>query len=192
MQQQRLEHQQAIPHLDAGRLIFLDETGTTTDMTRDKARATPGERIVELIPHQNWSITTVVAAIGLTGVLGSLIYSGATDEESFATYLEQVLGPQLRTGDIVVMDNLSAHKTESARLAIEARGATVLLLPPYSPDFNPIEKAWSKMKAWLRKRAVRTTLALGYAIGEALDRITPQDCRGFFASCGIPIPATTI
>jgi transposase len=132
----------------------------------------------------------MVAAIGLTGVVASLTYSGGTDAEAFAAFVEQVLGPRLRSGDVVVLDNLSAHKGERVRQAVEARGAVLLFLPSYSPDLSPIEKAWSKVKAWLRTRAARTALALGYAIGEALNRVTAADCRGFFASCGLPIPAS--
>jgi transposase len=148
---------------------------------------------VSSTPQKHWSVMTMVAAIGLTGVVASLTYEGATDSEStdsesFAAFIEQVLGPQLRTGDVVFMDNLSAHKTVRVREALEARGATMVLLPPYSPDMNPIEMAWSKTKSYLRTRAARTLLTLGYAIGEALNRITPSDCRGFYGACGIPVP----
>jgi transposase len=166
----------------------VDEAAATTAMTRRRARAAPGARAVGAVPHGHWSVTTMVAAIGLVGVVAALTYAGATDAEAFAAFIEQVLGPQLRSGDVVVLDNLSAHKGARVRQAVEARGAVLLFLPPYSPDLNPIEKAWSKVKAWLRGRAARTALALGYAIGEALDRITAADCRGYFASCGIPVP----
>jgi transposase len=185
---QRREHRAAVVRLDAGRLIYVDEAAATTAMARRRARAAPGERAVGEVPCGHWSVTTMVAAIGLTGVVAALTYAGATDAEAFATFVEEVLGPQLRSGDVVVLDNLSAHKTERVRRGVEARGASLVFLPPYSPDLNPIEKAWSKVKAWLRTRAVRTALALGYAIGEALDRISPADCRGYFASCGIPVP----
>jgi transposase len=157
-------------------------------MARRRARAAPGERAVADVPCGRWSVTTMVAALGLTGVVAALTYPGATDAAAFATFVEEVLGPQLRTGDVVVLDNLSAHKTERVRQAVEARGAVLLFLPPYSPDLNPIEKAWSKVKAWLRARAARTALALGYASGEALDRITAADCRGYFSSCGVLPP----
>jgi transposase len=188
VQQRRTEHRIAVTHLDQSRLIFVDEAAATTAMARRRARATPGERAIGEVPQGHWSVTTMVAAVGLTGVVAALTYPGATDAEAFATFAEHVLGPRLRSGDVVVLDNLPAHKGERVRRAIEARGARLLFLPPYSPDLSPIEKAWSKVKAWLRTRAVRTALALGYAIGEALDRITEADCHGYFASCGIPAP----
>lgn len=180
-----------MPLLDAERLIFLDETAASTGESRHHARAEKGERAVCDVPAGHWSVPTLVAAIGLQGVLASLVYSGGTDVEAFATFVEQVLAPKLRSGDVVLLDNLSSHKHERVRLAIEACGARVLLLPPYSPDLNPIEKAWSKVKSWLRTRAVRTALKVSYAIAEALDRITLADCRGNFASCGYPAAATT-
>jgi transposase len=175
-------------HLEPDRLIYVDEAAATTAMARRRARAAPGERAVGAVPCGHWSVTTMVAALGLGGVVASLTYAGGTDTEAFATFIEHVLGPQLRSGDVVVLDNLSAHKTERVRQAIEARGAALLFLPPYSPDLNPIEKAWSKVKSWLRTRAARTALSLGYAIGEALDRISAADCRGYYTSCGLPVP----
>jgi transposase len=157
-------------------------------MKRTRARAPLGERAVSSTPQKHWSVMTMVAAIGLNGVMASLIHEGATNTETFAAFIEEVLCPQLRSGDVVFMDNLSAHKMVQVREALEACGATMVLLPPYSPDLNPIEMAWSKTKSWLRTRAARTLLTLGYAIGEALDRITPSDCRGYFGACGIPVP----
>ncbi len=157
-------------------------------MARRRARAAPGARAVAPLPHGHWQVTTMVAAIGLGGVVAAVTHPGATDADVFATFADAVLGPTLRPGDVVVLDNLAAHKDARVRQAVEARGAVLLFLPPYSPDLNPIEKAWSKVKAYLRARAVRTPLALGYAIAEALDRITAADCRGFFASCGLPVP----
>lgn len=180
-----------MPHLDAGRLIYLDETAASTAETRRYARAAPGERAVGDVPCGHWSVITLVAALGVQGVLASLIYSGGTDIEAFAAFVEEVLAPKLRSGDIVLLDNLSSHKSERVRLALAARGATLLLLPPYSPDLNPIEKAWAKLKSWLRTRAARTTLTVGYALGEALDRITAADCRGYFASCGVSLATLT-
>ena len=164
----------------------MDESAATTAMARRRARAAPGVRAVAAVPHGHWRVTTMVAAIGLSGVVAALAYPGATDADAFATFAAAVLGPALRPGDVVVLDNLAAHKDARVRHAVEGRGAVLLFLPPYSPDLNPIEKVWSKVKAYLRARAVRTPLALGYAIAEALDRITAEDCRGYFASCGIP------
>lgn len=190
MQKQRTEHNAAIDVLDAGRLIYLDESGANTAMTRTRGRAAAGQRVVAEVPHGHWAITTMISAIRLTGVVASLMFQGSTDAEAFAFYVEKILGPELKSGDIVVMDNLSSHKTERVRQAIESRGARVLLLPPYSPDLNPIEKMWSKVKTALRKAAARTVDSLWDAIGKALDQVTANDCRGFFDSCGIPIPAT--
>ena len=176
-----------MPRLDPGRLIFVDESAATTAMARRRARAAPWVRAVAAVPHGHWQVLTMLAAIGLQGVVAAVTYPGATDADVFATFAEAALGPALRPGDVVVLDNLAAHKDARVRQAVEARGAVLLFLPPYSPDFNPIERAWAKVKAWLRTRAVRAPLALGYAIAEALDRITAADCRGFFASCGLPI-----
>src|SRR5262249_45322797 len=120
------------------------------------------------------------------------IFEGPTDAEAFATYVEQILSPQLNAGDIVVMDNLSSHKSERVRQAIDVRGAEVLFLPPYSPDYNPIEKAWSKVKSYLRRVSERSVVGLWNAIGDALGTITAKDCRGFFRSCGIPLAASLL
>jgi transposase len=176
-----------IGRLDAGRQIYVDEASATTDMTRRRARAPIGERAICRVPFRRWSAMTIIGAMSVNGVVASMTHEGATNAETFVTFVEAVLAPQLRSGDVVFLDNLGAHKSAEARAAIEARGATLVLLPPYSPDFNPIEKLWSKVKTWLRARAVRTMLALGYAIGEALETITPSDCRSYFASCGVPV-----
>jgi transposase len=190
VQKQRAEHQVAINALESSRLIYLDESGATTAMTRSRGRAEPGERVVDDVPQSHWSMTTMIAAMDLTGIVASLIFQGATDAEAFATYVEQVLAPKLQSGDVVVMDNLSSHKTERVKRAIEERGANVMLLPPYSPDLNPIEKVWSKVKTVLRGAAQRTVDALWDAIGGALETVTERDCHGFFASSGIPVAAT--
>lgn len=189
MVEKRQEHQETIRQLPPERLIFLDEAGATTSMTRRYARGPQGERVVGEVPQGHWCVTTMISAINVAGVLASLILEGPTDAEAFATYVEKILAPQLKPDDVVVMDNLSSHKTESVRRAIEACGAKVLFLPPYSPDYNPIEKAWSKVKSYLRKAAERTVEGLWSAIGDALRGITAADCRGFFLSCGIPIVA---
>jgi transposase len=127
----------------------------------------------------------MIGAIRLTGVTAGLMFEGATDTPAFATFVEQVLVPELQPGDVVVMDNLSSHKAACIRQAIEGAGARVLFLPPYSPDLNPIEKMWSKVKSYLRTAAKRTKEGLWDAICEAFRRVTKGDCGGFFTSCGI-------
>lgn len=192
MVEKREEYQQTIGQVEPDRLIFLDEAGATTAMTRHYGRGPKGKRVVGEVPNGHWCVTTMIAAIDLTGVLASLIFEGATDSEAFATYVEQILAPELKANDVVVMDNLSSHKSERVRRAIEARGARVLFLPPYSPDFNPIEKAWSKVKSYLRKVSERTVQRLWDAIGAALGSVTAADCRGFFGSCGIAATASLL
>jgi len=132
----------------------------------------------------------MIGAIGLTGVKAGLMFEGASDTWAFATFIDEVLVPNLRPGDVVVMDNLSSHKADCIRESIERAGARLLFLPPYSPDLNPIEKMWSKVKGRLRSAAKRTKETLWEAICEAFRRITAQDCQGFFAGCGIPATAT--
>jgi transposase len=153
-------------------------------------RGPVGERVRDEAPQSHWSTTTMISAMNAIGVLASLVFQGPTDGEAFGTFVEQVLGPKLTPGDIVVLDNLACHKSERVREAIEARGAFVLLLPPYSPDLNPIEKLWSKVKGALRNAARRTVETLWEAIGDALASVSATDCRGFFESCGVHLPAT--
>jgi transposase len=146
--------------------------------------------VAEAVPHGHWQMTTTVAAIRLAGVAAALVFEGATDAAAFETYVEGVLVPALRPGDVVLLDNLSSHKGARVVSLIEAAGARVVFLPPYSPDFNPIEKMWSKVKAALRAAGARTKEALWEAIGQALRAVTAADCAGFFASCGIPATTT--
>jgi len=190
VQAQREEFRVAVGALNPARLIFLDEAGANTAMTRTRGRAPRGQRVAGEAPQGHWRMTTMVAAIRLAGLSAALLFEGATDAEAFATFIEQVLAPALRAGDVVVMDNLTSHKAERARRAIEAAGAYVLFLPPYSPDLNPIEKMWAKVKALLRAAARRTKEGLWEAISAALLQVTPAECRNFFASCGIPMTAT--
>ena len=162
----------------------MDESGANTALTRPYGRAPRGQRLVDDVPQGHWQTTTLTAAVRLTGVTAALLFQGATDALAFGTYVEQVLVPSLRAGDVVVMDNLSAHKAAAVEEAIRAAGAEVRYLPPYSPDLNPIEKVWSKVKAYLRKAKARTAEALYEAIAQALREVTPEDCQAFFASCG--------
>jgi transposase len=168
----------------AARLVFLDETGVNTAMSRTHGRAAPGERVAGRVPKGHWHTTTVVGAMRLDGCCAAMTLAGGTDAVAFETFVEHCLVPALRPGDIVVMDNLPAHKAAGVGELIEAAGATVAYLPPYSPDFNPIEKMWSKVKAFLRSAAARTQEALQEAIANALRAVTAADCRGWFASCG--------
>ncbi len=153
-------------------------------MTRLYGRAPRGERLVEHTPHGHWHTTTMISAIRLTGVDAPMVIDGAMDSVVFRGYVEWLLAPTLHIGDIVVMDNLSSHKATGVREAIEARDASLLYLPPYSPDLNPIEAMWSKVKQSLRGAATRTRYALLRAISDALRSVTLDDCRGFFKGCG--------
>jgi transposase len=140
--------------------------------------------VIGRVPQAGWQMTTLIGAIRREGVVAALTFEGATDATAFQTYVEQVLVPALRPGDIVVMDRLQAHRGRAVARAIRKAGAGVWYLPPYSPDFNPIEKIWAKVKAYLRRVAARTTEALGEAIGQALAQVTAQDCQNCFDHCG--------
>ena len=153
-------------------------------MTRLGGRCPVGQRLVSSTPLGHWQTTTVISAVRSTGPLATGVFNVPTDRDVFQAYVEQVLVPELRPGDVVVMDNLAPHKTPAIQQAIEAVGAKVRYLPPYSPDFNPIENLWSKLKAFLRKIAARTFETLCTAIAAGLGTITETDCRGFFQNCG--------
>jgi transposase len=181
---------QTVPALAVERLVFIDESGAKTNMARRYGRGPGGARVVAAAPAGHWSTTTMVCAVGIDGPRAPWVLDGALDADAFAVYCERVLAPALRPGDVVVLDNLGPHKDARARAAIEAAGARVLFLPPYSPDLNPIENMWSKVKALLRKAAARTFEALLAAIKDALAAVTSADCRGFFRHCGYDAPAT--
>ena len=153
-------------------------------MARMYGRAPRGERCRAPVPHGHWKITTFVGALRLDGVAAPMTLDGAMSKAAFLAYVEQVLVPTLRPGDVVVMDNLPAHKPLAVRKAIEAAGAELRLLPPYSPDFNPIELAFAKIKASLKKAAVRTLPDLWDAIRDAIDAVKPDECANFFTACG--------
>jgi len=158
--------------VDPSRLIFLDESGVTTEMTRRYGRAARGERVAEGTPAGHWRTLTVLGAIRMSGWVATMTIEAATDGEIFLAYLEQVLCPQLQPGDIVVMDNLSAHKVGGVRNLIEQTGAELWYLPPYSPDLNPIEKCWSQVKQLLRAAKARSLDTLEQAVAQALRRLT--------------------
>lgn len=170
--------------LDPARLVFIDETGLSTKMARLRGRAPRGERCRARVPHGHWKTTTFTGALRLTGMTAPFVYDGAMNGTVFRAYVEQVLVPTLKPGDIVIMDNLPAHKAAGVRDAIERAGATFSLLPPYSPDFNPIENAFSKLKALLRAKAERTISALWNAVGSMVKLFSPDECQNYFKSPG--------
>lgn len=175
---------EAQPDLDPDRLVFIDETGASTKMARLYGRALKGERCRAPVPHGHWKTTTFVGALRLEGMTAPMVLDGAMHGAAFLAYVEQVLAPTLKPGDIVIMDNLPAHKPVAIRGAIEATGAELRFLPPYSPDFNPIEMAFSKLKALLKKAAARTKDDLWDAIAEAIETFTPIECENYFAAAG--------
>jgi transposase len=165
-------------------LVFIDETWATTNMTRLRGRCQRGKRLVAAVPHGHWRTSTFVAGLRTTGLSAPLVLDGAINGDAFRAYVEQILAPTLAPGDIVIMDNLGSHKVAGVREAIEARGASLLYLPPYSPDLNPIEQSFAKFKALIRKAAARSREALWNAIGQFLARFTSQECTNYFANAG--------
>jgi len=170
--------------LDPHALVFIDETGANTKMARRHGRAPRGERLRASLPHGHWKTTTFVGALRLTGMTAPMVLDGPMTGEWFLAYTGHILVPTLRPGDVVILDNLPAHKGVAVRHAIEAVGARLLFLPPYSPDFNPIENAFSKLKALLRKAAARIVEQLWRVIGDSLDAFTPTECANYFAAAG--------
>ena len=170
--------------LDPRRLVFIDETGASTKMTRLRGRSLRGTRCLASIPHGQWKTTTFAGGLRLSGMTAPMLLDGPMDGPAFLAWVEQMLAPTLEPGDMVVMDNLPAHKPDAIRAAIEASGATLQYLPPYSPDLNPIEMAFSKFKALLKKAAARSIEDLWSAIANALPMLTPSDCTNFFAAAG--------
>ena len=174
-----------IATMDRSCFVFIDESGAKTNMTRLYARAFGGQRAVDKVPHGHWSTTTMISALRFDGSTADMVLDGATDGDApFLAYSQTILAPTLKPGDIVVLDNLRAHKISGVIATIEATGAEVWFLPPYSPDLNPIEKMWSKIKAYLRKAKARTKEELWQTIGAALTTVTASDALGWFESCG--------
>lgn len=170
--------------LDWTRLKFVDESGVTVALTRLFGRAPVGERAVGSTPQNYGQNVTLLGALGVKGMQALMTVEGATDGDVFRAFVERVLGPTLRAGDVVVMDNLGAHKVVGIRAAIEGRGARLVYLPPYSPDFSPIEPCWSKVKTGLRGIGARTRQKLARAITRAVATVTSTDARAWFAHCG--------
>ena len=165
-------------------VVVLDESYATTQFTRLRGRAVRGARVAQRVPHGRWKTLTVLAAMTVEGVLTAAAIDAATDADVFRTFIGDALTPCLRPGQVVVMDNLAAHKVTGVREAVEAAGCRVLYLPPYSPDLSPIEPMWSKVKQALRSAAARTVEGLVEAVGVALGTVTAGDCLGYFRHCG--------
>ncbi len=170
--------------MNPGKLIFLDETWTTTNMVRRYGRAPCGQRLVEAVPHGHWHISTYIGGLRETGMVAPCVIDGAVDGEVFLAYVEQILVAELQPGDTVIMDNLSSHKVAGVRDAIEAAGAYLLYLPPYSPDLNPIEMAFAKFKSLLRARAIRTMDELWKALGPLSETFTKAECTNYIRHAG--------
>jgi transposase len=170
--------------MDPASFVFLDETGVSTSMIRRYGWGPKGARLVDAAPHGHWRTTTFVAGLGATGIIAPLVLDGPMTGEAFRAYVEQFLVPSLSPGEVVVMDNLAAHKVAGIREAIAAVGASILYLPPYSPDLNPIEQLFAKLKALLRKAAARTRDTLWTTIGQLLDAFSPAECRNYLINSG--------
>lgn len=183
----RAEHRAIVELILTGRLKFVDEMGIHIAMTRGYGRAPRGQRVIDAVPDCRGENLSVLGSIDLAGHTTALAVDGAVDREVFDLYVCEILAPTLKPGDIVVWDNLSVHKSATAIAAIEARGAEVLCQPPYSPDLNPIEKMWSKLKALIRAAGARTREALHQALMDALAAVTAKDARAWFAHCGYDV-----
>lgn len=184
VQRKRRAFRGTVAGLDPKHLVFVDETGANTAMTRTHGRAPRGKRVPGAVPGQ-WKSVTLVAGLRLSGVVAPMAFEGAMDAASFQSYVEQILKPHLCAGDVVIWDNLKAHQDAQARATVEEAEAQVEPLPPYSPDLSPIEKLWSKTKEVLRSEAGRTTEAVYGAMRTAFERVSSQDIEGWFRSCGL-------
>jgi transposase len=181
---QRRRWHDALPLHDARQYVFLDECGVTTDLLRRYGRSPRGTRLHDHTPCSHWETTTVIAALSVDGLRAPAVFDGPIDNVSFLAYVEQVLVPALRPGDVVVLDNLVVHKQPEVRTAIEAVGAHVRFLPPYSPDFNPIEQAFAKLKAFLRAARPRTFDRVATLVADALKLFTAGECGNYVRHCG--------
>ena len=184
MQQARHQWQAQQASLNPSRLVFLDETSASTQMTRRYGWSVKGQRCVSAAPHGHWKTTTFLAGLRQHGLTAPLVVDGPMDGPTFLAYIQDFLCPTLKPGDIVIADNLSSHKVAGVREAIEAMGAELRYLPPYSPDLNPIEKLFAKLKTLLRKAEVRTVDALWDYIGTLIDAFSAAECSNYFTSCG--------
>jgi len=182
--EQRRQWSQRLAGVPADQLVFVDESGAHTQMTRRHGRSPVGQRLVCAVPHGHYQTTTMIAAMRLQGPQAPWLFDGPMDGELFLAWVTQGLVPQLQRADVVILDNLATHKVAGVRAAIEAAGARLEYLPPYSPDLNPIENLWSKVKQGLKSRAPRNARQLFKAAGAAFDAVTSEDCHGFFLHAG--------
>ena len=181
---EREEWKQLQETLPLESLVFIDETWTQTNMTPLYGRADKGKRVIDYVPHGHWKTTTFVAALRSDGLTAPMVVDGSINGELFLAYVGQVLVPTLKKGDIVVLDNLSSHKVAGVKAAIESVGAKVIYLPPYSPDLNPMEMVFSKLKTWVRKLKLRTRETLWQKLGELCDIFTPKECQNYLRHAG--------
>ena len=172
------------PTVDAARLVFLDESGVTTDLLRRYGRCARGQRLIDHAPFGHWQTHTILAALRREGLTAPAVFDGPIDQATFVAYLQQVLAPTLRPGDIVVLDNLSVHKDPHARAAIEQTGAAMWFLPPYSPDFNPIEQVFAKLKAFFRAARPRSFDQVCALFATALGHFSAAECTNYLRHCG--------
>ncbi|MBI3401871.1 MAG: IS630 family transposase [Acidobacteria bacterium] len=180
----RADWRRVTPTIDPARFAFLDESGVATDLLRRYGRSRRGTRVHDHAPHHHWQTSTFVAALRVTGLTAPALFDGPMDGDCFLAYVDQVLVPTLQAGDIVVMDNLASHKVEGVRERIEAAGAQLWYLPPYSPDLNPIELWFAKLKALLRTARRRTLEELWQTVAACLSLFSPTECRNYFRHCG--------
>lgn len=184
MREKRAQWEEFAANHERDKIVFLDESGVNTDMTRRYGRAVGKARVMDHVPCNTPKNTTIVSSMRLDGTCAYDVINGSMNGERFLDYVQNVLAPTLRPGDIVVMDNLRAHKVSGVAEAIASAGASAVYLPPYSPDLNPIEKMWSKLKMFMRKWKVRMQCLLAWAVEEAISLVTPSDCDGWFTCCG--------
>lgn len=183
--QKREDWSEQLPNYDKNKLVFLDESGINTDLTRIYGRSAGGKRCVDKTPLNTPKNTTVLSSIRLNGQTACTTYQGGTNKDKFIDYLKNTLAPTLQDGDIVIMDNMRTHHAKAVREVIDNLKINVIYLPPYSPDFNPIEKMWSKIKSILRKLKIRALEALPDAVKYAFSKVSSFDCLGWFTSCNI-------
>lgn len=188
MARRRRRWRQYQGRLDPTRLVFIDETWVKTNMTRIHGRCARGKRLVAKVPHGHWRTLTFLAALRSDRIDAPCVIDGPINGRSFLAYVEQILIPTLNRGDIVIMDNLGSHKRQAIRAALPAIGAKLFFLPPYSPDLNPIEQVFAKLKTLLRKAAERSITATWQRVGALLDRFTPQECANYLANAGYASP----